>query len=91
MNEYRKMAEELHLEYLKDCSGFVDIVSNALRSTASKSEKDATKKHMVSLERIQRSLLGVLGICPAQCELNDRINAELEPLSRLIREDWKCT
>jgi hypothetical protein len=44
MDEHRKLAEELHLEYLKDCSGFVDIVSNALRSTASKSEKDGWNK-----------------------------------------------
>ena len=60
MDKHRKMAEELHLEYLKDCSGFVDIVSNALRTTASKSEKDGyergRKDSRLLLEKIGKPL-----------------------------------
>jgi hypothetical protein len=86
MDKHRKMAEELHLEYLKDYSGFVDIVSNALRSTASKSEKDGWNK---AVEECAKQIETHWNCSTTMTNQKDQAYRSADAIRRLIREEGK--
>lgn len=82
IDEFEKIAEKIECEhYCQRRPRGVNLrvrIAQAMREV----HEMAVSNHRISLERIQRSLIGTLGICQAQCELNDRINAEFDSLKK---------